>query len=154
MADLISSIIPFLFMLAIVYGALDIGGVFKNKRVNAVIAAVFALFTLTYAPAAEFINQIMPLAIIFFVVFFFVGFIVKAATKGLSDETGKKDFNLLIIILGLVLLLFATQGPEVIGRFLPGFEEQASNIMVLSAVVFIGVIFMAAYRISVKEKGG
>ncbi len=148
MADIISLLVPFLFMLAIVYGALDIGGVFKNKRVNGLIAIVFAFFTLGYSPATEFINQIMPLAIIFFVAFFFLGFIIKAVTKGLKDETGKKDFNLLIIILGLVLLLFATQGAEVIGRFLPGFEEQASNIMVISAVVFILVILLSAYKLS------
>jgi hypothetical protein len=151
MADIISLMIPFLFMLAIVYGALDVAGVFKNRRVNAVIAVVFAFFTLTYSPAIEFINQMMPFAIIFFVVFFFIGFVVKAASKGLSDETGKKDFNLLIIILGLILLLFATQGPTVINSFLPGFEEQAGSIMVISAVVFILVIFLSAYKLS-KEK--
>jgi hypothetical protein len=148
MADLITSIIPFMFMLAIVYGALDVSGVFKNRRVNALIAAVFALFTLTYAPAAEFITGVMPFAIIFFVVFFFLGFVIKIAKKGVEDEKGNKDFTLLIIILGLVLLLFATQGPGIINSFLPGFEEQASNIMVAAAVVFIGVILMAAYRLS------
>jgi Na+/H+ antiporter NhaC len=116
--------------------------------VNALIAVVFAFFTLTYAPATEFITSIMPLAIIFFVVFFFLGFVVKAVSKGLSDEKGNKDFTLLIIILGLALLLFATQGPGVIGRFLPGFEEQASNIMVISAVVFIFVILLSAYKLS------
>jgi hypothetical protein len=145
MADIITLLIPFLFMLAIVYGALDVAGVFKNKRVNALIAAVFAFFTLTYSPAIEFINQIMPIAIIFFVVFFFLGFMIKVAKKGVE-----KDFTLLIIILGLTLLLFATQGPNVINNFLPGFEEQASNIMVISAIVFIGVILLAAYRLSTK----
>ena len=143
MVDLISLMVPFLFMLAIVYGALDVSGVFRNRRVNALIALVFAFFTLTYAPAVEFINQIMPYAIMFFVVFFFLGFIVKMAKKGVD-----KDYNLLIIILGLVLLLFATQGTVFIANFVPGFEEQASNIMMASAVVFIGVILLAAYKLS------
>ncbi len=147
MADIISLMVPFLFMLAIVYGALDVSGVFKNKRVNALIALVFAFFTLTYAPAIEFINSVMPFAIMFFVVFFFLGFVIKIAKKGVD-----KDYNLLIIILGLVLLLFATQGPGFISSFAPGFEGQASNIMVISAVVFIGVILLAAYKLSIKEK--
>src|SRR4030043_415702 len=124
MADLITLLIPFLFMLAIVYGALDVSGVFRNKRVNALIALVFAFFSLTYEPAILFINQIMPFAIIFFVAFFFLGFVIKVARKGVD-----KDYTLLIIILGLVLLLFATQGPGFIDSFVPGFEEQASNIM-------------------------
>jgi hypothetical protein len=147
MADIISLMVPFLFMLAIVYGALDVAGVFRNRRVNALIALVFAFFTLTYAPAIEFINQIMPFAIMFFVVFFFLGFVIKIAKKGVD-----KDYNLLIIILGLILLLFATQGPGFISSFAPGFEEQGNNIMVISAVVFIGVILLAAYKLSIKEK--
>jgi hypothetical protein len=145
MADIISLMVPFLFMLAIVYGALDVAGVFKNKRVNALIALVFAFFALTYAPAIEFINQIMPLAIVFFVVFFFLGFVIKIAKKGVD-----KDYTLLIIILGLVLLLFATQGPGFIDSFLPGFEEQANSIMIASAIAFIGVILLAAYKLSIK----
>ncbi len=146
MADLITLLIPFLFMLAIVYGALDVSGVFRNKRVNALIALVFAFFSLTYEPAILFINQIMPFAIIFFVAFFFLGFVIKVARKGVD-----KDYTLLIIILGLVLLLFATQGPGFIDSFVPGFEEQASNIMMAAAIVFIGVILLAAYRLT-KEK--
>ena len=143
MADIISLMIPFLFMLAIVYGALDVSGVFKNRRVNALIAVVFAFFTLTYSPAIEFVNSVMPFAIIFFVVFFFIGFMIKIARKGVE-----KDYTLLVIILGLALMLFATQGSGLISSFLPGFEEQANNIMVISAIVFIGVILLAAYRLT------
>ncbi len=146
MADILIILVPFLFMLAIVYGALDVSGVFKNKRVNALIALAFAFFSLTYEPAILFINQIMPFAIMFFVAFFFLGFVIKIAKKGVD-----KDYTLLIIILGLVLLLFATQGPGFISGFVPGFEEQASNIMMAAAVVFIGVILLAAYRLT-KEK--
>jgi hypothetical protein len=142
MADIISLLIPFLFMLAIVYGALDVSGVFRNRRVNAVIALVFGLFTATYAPAVEFMNSIMPFAIMFFVAFFFIGFVIKIAKKG-----AEKDFTLLIIIVGLILLLFATQGPGFIDSFAPGFEEQATNIMVGAAVAFIGVLLLAAYKL-------
>ncbi|MCX6814779.1 MAG: hypothetical protein NTY20_03990 [Candidatus Aenigmarchaeota archaeon] len=145
MATLIELVIPFLFMLAVVYGSLDVSGVFRNKRVNALIAVVFAFFALTYEPAMLFINQVMPFAIMFFVVFFFIGFVIKIAKKGVE-----KDYNLIIIILGLVLLLFATQGSGFINNFLPGFEEQASNIMIASTVVFIGVILLAAYKLSIK----
>ena len=150
--DILTFAIPFLFMFAIVFGALDVAGVFRNKRVNIIIALVFALFTLTYQPAIDFITLVMPYAIMFFVAFFFLGFIIKAVTRGISDKEGKKDYTLLVIILGLVLLLFATQGPEFISKFIPGFEEQANSIMIISAIVFIGVIFLAVYRLSIKEK--
>jgi hypothetical protein len=145
MADLIILLVPFLFMLAIVFGALDVSGVFKNKRVNALIALVFAFFTLTYQPAIEFINNIMPYALMFFTVFFFLGFVIKMAKKGVE-----KDYNLLIIIVGLVLLLLATQGPEFISGFVPGFEQQGNTIMMVAAIVFIAVILLSVYRISQK----
>ncbi|MEM5812611.1 MAG: hypothetical protein QW286_02730, partial [Candidatus Aenigmatarchaeota archaeon] len=90
-----------------------------------------------------FINQLMPFSIVFFVSFFFIGFVLKIAKKGVE-----KDYTLLIIILGLLLLLFATQGAEIISNFLPGSDEQANNLMIISAVVFIGVILLAAYKMS------
>jgi hypothetical protein len=139
-------------MFAVVYGALLIANVFPSRRVNGLIAAVFAIFGVSYAPAVEFINQVLPIAMIFFIIFFFVGFVIKVAKSGLEDKQGKKDYTLLIIIMGLVLLLFATQGPGFIDSFLPGFEEQANNIMVISVIVFIGVILLAAYKLSIKEK--
>ncbi len=145
MAALITLLVPFLFMLAIVFGALDVAGVFKNKRVNALIALVFAFFTLTYQPAIEFINAIMPYAIMFFVVFFFVGFVIKLVKK----ETAK-DYTLLMIVLGLVLLLFATQSSFIAG-IVPGFEQQSSMIITVAALILIGAIFIAAYKLSVSK---
>jgi uncharacterized membrane protein YoaK (UPF0700 family) len=147
MADLITLLVPFLFMLAIVFGALDVSGVFKNKRVNALIALVFAFFTLTYQPAIDFINTIMPYAIMFFIVFFFVGFVVKLTRK----EMGK-DYPLLMIVLGLVLLFFATQSGFLIS-FMPGFEQQAGTILTMAAAIFIGAIFLAAYKLSSRQPG-
>jgi hypothetical protein len=143
MADIISLLIPFVFMLAIVFGALDVSGVFKNKRVNALIALVFAFFTLTYQPAIDFIMQIMPFAIMFFVAFFFIGFIIKIAKKGVE-----KDFTLLAIIVGLILLLLATQGSEAITRFMPGYGDQGTSLLTIAGIVFIIVILLAAYKMT------
>jgi hypothetical protein len=141
-------IIPFIFMLAIVFGALDVSGVFKNKRVNALIALVFALFTLTYQPAIDFINQIMPIAIILFIAFFFIGFIIKMGKQGVN-----KDYTLIIVIASLVLLAMATQG-SLISGFLPGLAEQWNNMVAAIAVVLVGVILFAAYRKGSKAKPG
>lgn len=143
MADIFTLMIPFLFMLAIVFGALDVSGVFKNKRVNALIALVFALFTLTYAPAMEFINQIMPFALIFFVAFFFIGFVIKIARKGVD-----KDYTLLAIIIALVLLILATQGAKFIENFMPGYGDQGTTLLTIAGIVFIIVILLAAYKMT------
>ena len=150
MADIIQLMIPFLFMLAVVYGALDVSGVFRNRRVNALIALVFALFALTYAPAAEFITQIMPMATILFIILFFIGFVMKMAGKGLKQGE-KRDFTLLIIIAGLILLVLATQGAGFIQNLMPGYQDQGNNIIAIVAVLFIGVILLAAIKMP-KEK--
>lgn len=144
MADLLTLIIPFVFLTAIVFGALDVSGVFKNKRVNALIAVVFGLFTLTYQPATEFIMQIMPLALVFFVGFFFVGFVIKLARKGAD-----KDYTLLIIIAALVVLILATQGTSLLAN-VPGYQDNGNTILTAAGLVFIGVILLAAYRLTKK----
>jgi Na+/H+ antiporter NhaC len=92
----------------------------------------------------------MPLAMIFFIVFFFIGFVIKMSGKGLKQGE-RRDFTLLIIIMGLILLLLATKGAEFIGNFMPGFEEQGNNILVVAGIIFIAVIFLAAYKMSNKE---
>ena len=146
MSDILTFAIPFLFMLAVVFGALEIAAVFPNKKVNMLIAAVFALFGISYSPATEFINQILPFAMIFFIIFFFLGFVIKVAKTGLEDKQGKKDWTLLMILVGLVLLFLAAQGPAFFENFMPGFEEQGSNILIIAGIVFIVVLLMAAYK--------
>jgi len=146
MADIFSFAIPFLFMFAVVFGALEIAAIFPNKKVNTLIALVFALFGVSYAPATEFINQVLPFAMIFFIIFFFIGFVVKVAKSGLKTKEEKYDYTLLMIIVGLVLLFFATQGPQAIAWLMPGFEQQGNNILIIAGIVFVLVVFLAAYK--------
>ena len=146
MADIIQLMIPFIFMLAIVFGALDVAGVFKNKRVNMMIAMVFALFTLTYQPAIDFINGIMPIAIILFIVFFFIGFAIKAVKKEVN-----KDWTLVIIIITLVFLGLATQNSLITG-LLPGLAEQWNTMITIVAIVLVGMLLLAAYRRGKEEQ--
>ncbi len=68
--------IPFFFLLAVVYGALGISGVFKNRAVNLIIALVIALFGMTYQPFITWLYTIMPYAIALFIAVFFIGFVV------------------------------------------------------------------------------
>ena len=148
MDGILTFAIPFLFMLAVVFGALEIAAIFPNKKVNMLIAVVFALFGVSYSPATEFINQILPFAMIFFIVFFFLGFVIKVAKKGVG-----KDYTLLMIIVGLVLLFLATQGPGFFENFMPGFQEQGSNILIIAGIVFIAVLLMSAYKMGAGKSG-
>jgi len=139
--DMIASVIPFFFIAAIVYGALEVSDVFKNRNVKTVIAAVFAFFTITYEPLAVLINQILPYAAMFFIALFFLAFLFKPFRGGGKRE---RDYSLIIIIGGLVLIFLANSGYRIIQDMLP--EMSNSNFMVGAGLVIILMIFYAAYK--------
>jgi len=144
--DILSTAIPFFFILAIVYGAIEVSGVFDNKRVGIIISVVIAFFTLTYEPLTLFINQMLPYAAIFFVIVFFLAFIFRPL-KG--EGGGKRDYTLIVVAGGLILLFLANYGYDALKELIPQF----TNIDFLMAVgiVILIMVFYAAYK---REKQG
>ena len=47
MADFMSVVIPFLFVLAVVYGALEVSDIFKRKQVKIILSLCFALVAMS-----------------------------------------------------------------------------------------------------------
>ena len=139
--DILSSAIPFFFIAAVVYGALEVSGVFANKNIKMIISGVIAFFTLTYEPLILFINQILPYAAIFFIIVFFVAFLFKPLKR--EGKEGR-DYTLIIVVAGLVLVFLANSGYELIKQWFP----QLSNInfMVAIGVVIIILVLYAAYK--------
>jgi hypothetical protein len=141
--------IPFFFIFAIIYGALEIGGVFKNKGVKAIISICLAFFAVSNYQVLALINQLLPYAAIFFIVVFFLGFILKP----FIGKGGKGDPVLLIIVLGLVLLLFAQLGSP----SSPFYHDIQStilgneNFLWIVGIIIVIVMFVYAYRMG---KGG
>jgi hypothetical protein len=147
--DLVTFILPFLFVLAIVYGALQLAAVFKNRAVNAIIAVVVAFFAISNAGIVATIVAGMPWAAMLFIVLFFLKFIHSFfkvdKTKG---ET--RDYTLLMVILGLIVIFMLSQGTQLIHDWLPGgFPVTEDNLIIIIGIVIIVAIFLVAYR-----KGG
>lgn len=142
MAELLTLAMPFFFMLAIVYGALEVSGVFKNKAVNALIAVIIAFFAISSAQFIEFVYNILPYAAILFVIVFFLGFLTSPFRK----KEGKKemDYTLLIVIAGLILIFLANQSSGIL-------DLQNSNIITLIGFAIILIIFYAAYKQGSKQ---
>jgi len=90
-------LISFLFVLAIVFGALQVANVFKNKAVHAVIAVAISLFATMYQPFQLTLWSYLPNVTWFFIVMFFVAFIMEimgfrkkkaVSREGLIIQTG------------------------------------------------------------------
>jgi uncharacterized membrane protein len=134
-------LLPFLLMLAIVYGALQMGGPFKSKGINFIIAVVLGFFAATYEPVVQFINQVLPYAAILFVVVFLIGF-VKSKIVG-----RKPDFVLLAIVVGLAAVFLASPAGQEIFSVMPSSGVlSADNIAVAVAILFVLILLIASRK--------
>ena len=139
MPTLLMLALPFFFILAIVYGALEVSGVFKNKAVIAIISLVIAFFTISSDAAVSFIYDVLPFAIIVFIIVFLLGFIFSLF-KG-----EKKDYSLFAVVCALGIVFVANQGYDMINAIIPA-SIGAENFIAIVGVIFIVVIFYAVYK--------
>jgi len=140
-------LLPFFLVLAIIYGALEVSKVFKNRAVNAIIAVVFAFFSIMNSQVVAFINSILPYAAGFFVVLFLVWIVLKPLRGG-GKEGEKKDPVLLIVILVLILVILARMQTTDI---LPGSSLLSnSNLIWIIGIIIVAVILWKAYKMENK----
>jgi len=147
--ELMTFILPFLFILALVYGALDISSVFRNKAVNALIAVVIAFFAVSNAGITEMIIGVMPWAALLFIAIFFVKFVLNAFKPGKEG----RDYTLLLAMLALLGVFMASQGTELINDWLPSGSpiSEENFILIIGIIVILGII-ITAYNIQTKPK--
>lgn len=130
----IQTMLPFFFVLAVVYGALETAGVFSNRSLKAVISAVMAFFAISNAYVMGLIYSFLPYAAILFIAVFIFGF-VKRSLGG-----KERDNTLIVIIMTLFLLLLAS--------FSIGAEniyDRTEFLWLLGIIVFLAILY-AAYK--------
>jgi len=132
-------ILPFFLMFAIVYGALDFAGMFKNRKVVLLVSIILALFAISLEWVRMSIVTYMPYAALVFIVFFFIGFLKKL----FSGKDKNPDYTLLAVIIMLLLLFIASQG-DMLSSFFPSY--MFNEIMLAAGLVLIAFIFYAAYK--------
>lgn len=142
--DIMVSILPFFFVFAIVYGSLGVSSIF-DRRINMIIAVVLAFFAISSAEVTNFIYQVLPYAAVFFMIFFFIGFVIKVL-KGKGKDGGTTNWELIIVVVGLILMVLATQGMSFFNNMLPGGSDAFNNLATLIGIVLILVIIYAAYK--------
>lgn len=144
-------VIPFLFVLAVVFGVLRISKAFKgNAAVEVIISLVIAFFAATFPPFTSMLFNILPSVTLFFIAMFFLVFILEII--GVRGK-GKGEPVTNIIIYGiLILVLFTIVANH--SNLIPALGIMSQDDLVLGVgLIFILSIFWAAYRIP-QEGGG
>jgi hypothetical protein len=129
----LETLLPFMLVLAIVYGAMDTAGIFRNRALKFIISVVVAFFSISNVMLVEALNAYLPYAAVFFLAVFVFGFIKKSLSGGGRDNT------LIIIILGLFILLVASYTRT-------GGLQQYSDFLWFIGVAFLVILFYAAYK--------
>jgi hypothetical protein len=136
--------IPFLFVLAIVFGVLELTKIFKNRGVNFLVALAIAFFTISNATFINMLWSYFGSITTFFLIMFFIAFIfeVFGLRRGQHQPTSSIIINggILFILLSIGFL-YVSYIPEL--PFIGG----GQNLMFLFIIIFILVIFWAAFRI-------
>ncbi len=138
-------VIPFLFVLALVFGALETTKVFKNRAVNAIISIALALFAASYRPFVSTLWNILPTMVWFFLIIFLIAFLAKAFKVGDERERTKS-----LVIGGVVLLLFLTVGISM----MPSIPVIGTDnmLMIVGVLFMIMLIWIAAPHGPIREE--
>ena len=142
MVDFLSltTFLPFLLVLAVVYGGLDTVKMFENRALKTIIAVVVAIFAITNGYVVDTINSYLPYAALFLVFFFAAGFARKSLSGG-----EKKDNTMLIIMITMVLVFIAS-------LYNSGSLYQYTEFLWFAGIIAIIAIFYAAYKMSKEER--
>jgi len=89
----------------------------------------------------------MPYAAMLFIALFFIKFILS-----MFKTSGERDYTLLVVILGLIVIFMLSQGTELIKDWLPGgFPVTEDNLILIIGIVVVLALVFAAYKNT--EKG-
>ena len=141
MVDFLSltTLLPFLLVLAVVWGGLDTAGMFRNRALKTIIAVVMAFFAVSNGYVVTTINSFLPYAAIFFIIIFAAGY-VKRSLAGGAD----KDNTMIIIMIGLALLLMAS-----VANAQGGMYQYAEFFWFIGVIAIIAILY-AAYKMGAK----
>ena len=138
------TLIPFLFVLAIVFGVLELTKIFRNRGVNFLVALAIAFFTITNTAFVSMLWSYFGSITTFFIVMFLIAFVFEVF--GLR-KAGRPPTSSILINAGILFILlsigflYVNQIPE-----LP-FVGGGQNLLFLLIIIFILVIFWSAFRI-------
>jgi hypothetical protein len=130
----------FLFIFAVVFGLLSYAKVGDfGKRINAIIALAFALFSVFYQPLVLGLQQWLPIAVILMIILFFIIFVKRMFA---SEKTG--DTFPMAIALATLLIVFSVVGDKVLGFLPSGFD--LNNMAWIVGIIIVILFFWTIYN--------
>jgi len=133
----------FLFVFAVVFGLLTSvrdEKLFKNSKVNAAIAAVFAIFAASYEPLVTIMQQLIPLASIVLIVIFLLVFIKKS----FGGHKAGGDMLPRVVTLAVLLLLIGVFWQN-IERVIP-LSIDPTMVLWIIGIMIVVMIFWAVHK--------
>jgi hypothetical protein len=142
------TLIPFVFVLAIVFGVLELTKIFRNRAVNFLIAIAIAFFTISNATFVEILWSQFGIITAFFIIMFFITFTLKVfGLRGPKVPGQEKRTDEGLVVSGAILFLFLALG-FMYSNLIPTlpYVGAGSNLIILVVLILILVIFWAAFR--------
>jgi hypothetical protein len=137
-------IITFLFVLAVVFGALRISNVLKSGAASFILSMAVAAFAALYSPFTALLWSFMPSLTSFFIIIFLVAFVFEI----FGIRKGEKQTTEGMVVNAAILLALMTVGWRVAQTFnvtIP-FIGSAQNLIFLLGLIFIVSIFWSAMK--------
>jgi hypothetical protein len=146
-------LIPFLFVMAIVFGVLEITKVFRNRGVNFVIALAISFFAVSNATFVGFLWAQFGNITAFFIIMFFIAFILEMFGLRRPSKESRSESGM--IITGAVLFVMLALG-FTYSDLIPSLPYIGSgdNLILFFALVFILAIFWAAFKAGREDFAG
>ena len=139
-------LIPFLFVLAIVFGTLEQANVFRNRGVNFIVAAAISFFAISNTAFTNLLWSQFGNITVFFIAMFFIIFILEAfgVRKRHPDEAPGGA----LVVTGGILFVLLSIGLLLINLLPPiPFIGGGQNLLLLFAITLILLIFWLAFKI-------
>jgi len=140
------TLIPFLFVLAIVFGVLELKKVFRNRGVNFLVAISIAFFTITNSFFVSMLWAYFGSITAFFIIMFYLAFIFEIF--GLRGGKDGKDNTSSIVIEGAMFFVLLSIGFLFVDQIptLPVIGSGA-NLITIFLIIFVLSIFWSAFKI-------
>ena len=142
------TLIPFLFVLAIIFGVLEITNVFRNRGVNFLVALAISFFTITNTTFVNFLWSQFGNITAFFLIMFFIAFIFELFGLRRPRASGQESrAPEALVINGAILFILLTVGFLYVEKIpsLP-YIGSGQNLLIAIVIFFVLVLFWAAFK--------